>query len=101
MLLFFIQKVVAAGLPREAVAMLTGAASPKLMLKKLKLKAMQKNPHTLQWMREIDEAHVNPWLHCLTASTDLEHAIGPLYTGLARGTHEPPSSIWGHRNAVP
>ena len=28
-------------------------------------------------MREMDDAHVSTWLHCLTSSTDLEHAIGP------------------------
>jgi len=28
-------------------------------------------------MREMDDAHVFTWLHCLSASTDLEYAIGP------------------------
>jgi hypothetical protein len=44
-LLHFIQKVVAAGFPREAVAMLTGAASHKLIYL---LKSMQKTPQTAQ-----------------------------------------------------
>jgi hypothetical protein len=42
-LLLFIQEVVAAGFPREAVAMLIGAASQKLIHL---LKIVQKNPHT-------------------------------------------------------
>jgi hypothetical protein len=29
-------------------------------------------------MREMGDAHVSTWLHCLTASTDLKNAIGPL-----------------------
>jgi hypothetical protein len=62
-------------LSREAVAILTGAASQKLVYL---LKTMQKNPQTAQWMREMDGAHVSTPLHCLTASTDLENAIGPL-----------------------
>jgi hypothetical protein len=52
-LLNFIQEVVAAGFPREAVAMLTGAASKKLVYM---LKLVQKNPQTVQWMREMDDA---------------------------------------------
>ena len=43
MLLLFIQEVVAAGLPREAMAMLTGAASQKLIYL---LKTVQRNPQT-------------------------------------------------------
>jgi len=74
-LLNFIQEVVAAGFPREAVALLTGAASQKLIYL---LKTMQKNPQTAQWMRVMDDTHVSTWLHCLSASTVLEHAIGPL-----------------------
>jgi hypothetical protein len=73
-LLNFIQEVAAAGFPREAVAMLTGAASQKLIYL---LKTVQKNPQTACWMREMDDAHVSTWLHCLTASTELENAIGP------------------------
>jgi hypothetical protein len=74
-LLNFIQEVVAVGFPREAVAMLTGAAKHKLVYF---LKTVQKNPQTAQWMREMDDAHVSTWLHCLTTSTNLENAIGPL-----------------------
>ena len=29
-------------------------------------------------MREMDNAHVSTWLHCLTATTDLENAMGSL-----------------------
>jgi hypothetical protein len=54
--------------------MLTGDASQKLIYL---LKTVQKNPLTLQLMREIDEAHVSTCLYCLSASTDLEHAICP------------------------
>ncbi len=53
--------------------MLTGAASQKLIYR---LKSVQKNPRTAQWMKEMDDAHISTWLHCLTASTDLEHALG-------------------------
>ena len=42
MLLNFIQEVAAAGFPREAVAMLTGAACQKLIYL---LKAVQKKTH--------------------------------------------------------
>ncbi len=41
---------------REAVTMLTRAASQKLIYL---LKNVQKNPHTAQWMREMDDAHVS------------------------------------------
>ena len=27
-------------------------------------------------MMEMDGAHLSTWLHCLTASEDLEHALG-------------------------
>ena len=53
--------------------MLTGAASQKLIYL---LKAVQKNPQTTLWMREMEDAHVSNWMQCLSASTDLEHAIG-------------------------
>ena len=71
----FIQEVAAAGFPREAVAMLTGVASQMLVYL---LKTVKKNPQTAQWMREMDDAHVSTWLHCLTASTDRENDISPL-----------------------
>ncbi len=69
----FIQEVAAAGFPRGAVAMRTEAASQKLIYL---LKSVQKNPQTVQWMKEMNDAHVSTWLHCLTASTYLEYAIG-------------------------
>jgi hypothetical protein len=73
-LLITIQEVAAESFPREAVAMLSGAASQKLVYL---LKSIQKNPQTVLWMREMDDAQVSTRLHCLTASSDLEHAIGP------------------------
>ena len=44
----FIQEVAPAGFSREAVAMLIGAASQKLIYL---LKSVQKNPQTAQWMK--------------------------------------------------
>ncbi len=67
-LLEFIQEVAATGFPREAVAMLTGAAGHRLTHL---LKSIVKDPETMKWMIEMDDAHVSTWLHCLTASTDL------------------------------
>jgi hypothetical protein len=72
-LLNFIQEVAAAYFPREAVAMLTGGASQKLVYL---LKSVLKNRQAVLWMREMDDAKVSTWLHCLSTSTDLEHAIG-------------------------
>ena len=74
LLMTFIQEVAATGFRREAVAMLTGAASQRLTQP---LKTMQKNPRTVQCMKKIDEAHVSTWIHYLSASAYLEHAIGP------------------------
>jgi hypothetical protein len=54
--------------------MLTGVAGHRLTHL---LKSIQKDPDTVKWMREMDMAHVSTWLHCLTASTDLENAMGP------------------------
>jgi hypothetical protein len=31
----------------------------------------------MQWMKEMYAAHVSTSLHCLTASANLEHALGP------------------------
>jgi hypothetical protein len=90
-LLHFIQEVAAAVFPREAVAMLTGAASQKLIYL---LKTVQKNPQTAQWMREIDDAHVSSWLNCLTASIDLENAIGPLARDQIAGLIVLPPRRW-------
>jgi hypothetical protein len=63
-LLTFIQEVAEAGFPREAVAMLTGAAG--LRLTHL-LKSVERNSSTEAWMKEMDSAHVSTWLHCLTS----------------------------------
>ncbi len=52
--------------------MLTGVAGHRLTHL---LKSIQKNPQTVQYMKEMDAAHVSTWLHCLTASADLEHAL--------------------------
>ena len=73
-LLCFIQEVVAAGFPREAVSMLTGATFPRLAHL---LKSVEKNPRTKSWMREMDSAPLATWLHCLTASPYLENATDP------------------------
>ena len=88
-LLLFIQEVAAAGFPREAVAMLTGAASQKLIYL---LKTVQKNPQTAQWMREMNGAHVSTWLHCLTAS---ENAIAPLARDHLAGLIDLPPALGG------
>jgi hypothetical protein len=91
-LLNFIQDVAAAGFPREAVAMLTGAASKKLVYL---LKSIQKNPQTALWMREMDDAQISTWLHCLTASTDLENAIGPQTRDQLAGLADLPPAFGG------
>ncbi len=55
--------------------MLTGAFGHRLTHL---LKSIQKDPETVKWMREMYAAHVSTWLHCLTASTDLENAMESL-----------------------
>ncbi len=70
--LSFIQDVAAGGFPREAVAMLTGAAGQRLTHLS---KSIKKNPQTALWMQKMDTTHVSIWIHCLTASTDLEYAL--------------------------
>ena len=40
------------------------------------LKYVQKSRHSRGWMREMDGAYLFAWLHCLTASQDMEHALG-------------------------
>ena len=72
--------------------MITGAASQKLIYL---LKTVQKNPHTTRWMREMDDAHVSTWLHCLTASTDLESALGPLARDQLTGMLDLPPAFGG------
>ncbi len=62
--------MVEVGYPREATTMLTGATV--LRLSHI-LKSIQKNQRTVPWIREMDTAHLSTWLHCLTASKDLEN----------------------------
>jgi hypothetical protein len=73
LLLRFIKDVASAGYPREAELMLKGAAVPRLSHI---LRSIQKDQHSRGWMRDMDEAHLSAWLHCLSASDDLEHALG-------------------------
>ena len=74
LLLFrFINDVALAGFPREAELVLKGAADPRLSHI---LRAVQKSEHSRGWMQEMDRAHLSAWLHCLTASEVLEHALG-------------------------
>jgi hypothetical protein len=72
LLLRFIKDEASAGFPREAELMLKGAAV--LRLSRI-LRSVHKNQHSRGWMREMDGAHLSAWLHCLTASEDLEHAL--------------------------
>ena len=72
--------------------MLTRAASHKLIYF---LKSVQKNPMTAQWMREMDDAHVSTWLHCLTASNNLEYAIGPSARDQLAGLIDLPLAMGG------
>ncbi len=60
------------GHPREAIAMLTGAACPRLTHL---IKSTEKNERTEAWMQEMDNAHLSIWLHCLTSSPNLEQAL--------------------------
>jgi hypothetical protein len=53
--------------------MLKGAAVPRLSHI---LKYVQKNNHSAGWIAEMDGAHLSAWLHCLTASGDLENDLG-------------------------
>ena len=69
--------------------MLKGVASQKLVYL---LKIVQKKPQTVSWMREMDDAHVSSWLHCLSTSTDLEHDVSPLARDQLTGlTNLPPT----------
>jgi hypothetical protein len=70
----FVKEVAAAGFPREAVAMLTGAGVPRLTHI---LKTIAKDDELVRWFREMDSLHLSAWLHCLTGSRDLEHALDP------------------------
>ena len=53
--------------------MLKGAAVPRLSHI---MRSIQKNKRLCGWMRDMDSAHLSAWLHCLTASEDLELALG-------------------------
>ena len=53
--------------------MLKGADVPRLSHI---LKSVQKNNHSAGWMGEMDGGHLLAWLHCLTASRDLENDLG-------------------------
>ena len=97
-ILFFIQDVAAAGFPREEVAMLTGAAGHRLTHL---LKSIHKNPQTMQRIREMDAAHVSTWLYCLTASTDLEYALGPPALDQLSDLLDLPPAYGGNRTPVP
>ena len=47
-------------------------------------------------MREMDDAHVSTWLvHYLTASTDLEYAIGPSARDQLAGLIDLPLAMGG------
>ena len=72
--------------------MLTGVASKKLVYL---LKSIQKISQTVLWMREMDDAQVSTWLHCLTASTDLEHAIGSQARDQLAGLTDLPPTFGG------
>jgi hypothetical protein len=54
--------------------MLKGAAIPRLSHI---LKSAEMGKHTARWMKEMDGVHISPWLHYLTASGDMEQALGP------------------------
>ena len=43
----------------------------------------------------MDDAHVSTWLHCLTASTDLEKALGPLARDHLAGLIDLPPAFGG------
>ena len=73
-LLTFIQEVVDVGFPREAAAMLTGAAGPRLTHF---VKSVERNSSSEAWMKEMNSAHISTWLHCPTSSPDLDYALGP------------------------
>ncbi len=53
--------------------MLKGAVVPRLSHI---LKLVQKNNHSAGWMTNMDGAHLSAWMHCLTASGDLENDLG-------------------------
>ena len=72
-LLTFIQEVAEDGFPREVVAMLTGAAGPRLIQL---LKFVERNSSTEAWVKEMDSAHVSTRLQCLTSSPDMDYALG-------------------------
>ena len=95
LLLRFIKDVAAARFSREADQMLKGVAIPRLSHI---LISVQKGKHTMGWMTEINGAHLSAWLHCLTASDDLERALGPEgREGWTLGPLGPAGLLWGSR----
>jgi hypothetical protein len=40
------------------------------------LRSVQKSQDSKVWMQGMDGAHLSAWMHGLTASEDLEHALG-------------------------
>ena len=94
LLLRFIKDVAAAGFPWEAEQMLKGAALPRLSHI---FKSVQKNNHTTEWMAEMDGAHLSAWLHCLTASEDLENDLGSEGRGSLWEILDLPASYGGAR----
>ena len=88
----FIKDVASAGFPQEAELMLKGAAVSRLSYI---LRSVQKNQHSRGWMREMDGAHISAWLRYLTASEDLELALGPEGMSQISDLLDPPPSYGG------
>ena len=74
LLLRFIKDAASAGFPRETKLVLKGAAL--LRMSHIRM-SVQKSQHSRGWVQEMDMAHLSAWLHCLTNSEDLKHALGP------------------------
>jgi len=71
--------------------MLKGAAVPRLSHI---LIYVRKNNHTVE-MTKMDGAHRSTWLHCLTASEDTEHVMGPEGRGNLSELLDLPASYGG------
>ena len=74
--------------------MLKGAAVPRLSHIRI---SVQRNKRTIGWMTEMDGAHLSAWMHCLTASEDMEHALGPEGRGQLSDLLDLPASFGGAR----
>ena len=81
-----------AGNPREAIAMLTWVACPRLTHL---LKSTVKNERTEVWMQEMDNAHLSTWLRCLTSYSTLEQALDPRDSEILGEWLDPPFSYGG------